>query len=137
MSEKLYKRIRISGGRWVTRTLKQSSVTALAAAADDEIWDCGEGRMIVVDDMDVTHITNVIALLEKRARAGLGKVNADVTQETIEAYASGAYPIYKKLRLRLVKIISQTVKLPAKSWNKSQPELPSQNPPERHFNFNL
>jgi len=93
------KRVRLPGGKWITCVLPESKPEELAAASPDEIWQTGDGRKILVKDMDARHIANVIKTLKCRAATSINQVNPVLAldQNAVAAMAEKSFPIYKRL----------------------------------------
>lgn len=95
------KKIRLPGGKWITKVLPESNPAELAAALSDEVWECGDGRKILVKDMELRHVINVIRKLEERAEALLRQATGNsviaLNDGAIARMAQLQYPIYIKL----------------------------------------
>lgn len=134
------KRIRLRGGKWITKVLPESNPAELAAALECEVWECGDGRKILVKDMDPKHILNVIATLERRVVQDCAKFGT-----TPEKLAAATFPVYVKLHEEFAKRLKQLTDAThmMAEFNKSavqrmkQPELPAPKEEERTRMFSL
>lgn len=62
------KRIRLPGGKWLSRRLPESSPLRLQGAKPADVWEMGQGRRILVVDMETKHLLNSIKFVESMAR---------------------------------------------------------------------
>lgn len=65
------KRIRLPGGKWISRRLPESTPLRLQGAKPADVWDMGQGRRILVVDMDTKHLINAIKFVEELAKRQL------------------------------------------------------------------
>lgn len=126
------KRVRLPGGKWVTRKLPESNPAELAQAAPTDIWECGDGRRVLVRDMDTQHICNVIALLLQRARAEIARMKLTTYDDAL--FCSMHTPIYKTLHAELGKRLSQMPPLmPLPKLEQPELKEKEEEKPSRHF----
>lgn len=59
--------VRLPDGRFITRKLVESDPAALAKAKPEEIWHTGDGRDILIRDMDVMHLVNALRVQTQQA----------------------------------------------------------------------
>lgn len=108
------KRVRLPGGKWITRVLPESKLEDLATANPEEIWTTADGRKILVKDMDARHIANVIKTLKCRAATEIDKVNSVLAldEKAVATFADKAFPIYKHLLVEFERKLGRAIEPP-------------------------
>lgn len=100
------KRVRLPGGKWITKVLPESTPLRLAGFADDSIWVMADGRKIVVYDMETKHLLNAIKFVEAKAKNMLAGASMGDKFDP-KAFAAKAlvteYPAYPTMVRELTK----------------------------------
>lgn len=115
------KRVRLPGGKWISKKLPESTPLRLQGFKPDEIWCMSDERKIVIYDMDIKHLLNAIKFVESRAEA-LMKANNMECRFDVKVFAKKVlakeYPAYanmlKERDRRLSNEASQTTEEIAK-----------------------
>lgn len=103
-------------GRFITKTLWESSPEELRSAMKEEIWTTKDGRKILVRQMETRHIVNAINNLKLRAASAIRNLKLETEPHE---YALQTNPQYVVLFAELRKRLEQTHG--AKTEEKPQP----------------
>jgi hypothetical protein len=105
--------------------IKAAAASKAAAAINtDELWQCSDGRIIRISDMDDRHLLNCMRLMERRVAPLVGP------NENPQAAAGRLWGVYRAMSRELARRLESSAK-------QNPPALPGQTNPAtiRAFTF--
>ncbi len=94
------KKVRLKDGRFVTVKRMASDPVSVSKAAPNQTWECSDGRVLLVSEMETRHIVNTIATLLRRADDLNKRLQSKATTAQV---AASMWPVFLTLQAEMDK----------------------------------